>query len=285
MLYIFTAGLLWGTIGIFVKTLAALGADSALTCCLRMAFAFLIMLTLSLIKHGRGIIIRDKKVLLFTALFGLVCHGMQNICYTTSIKLNGMAIACVLMYTAPVFTALASRLIFHEQITKQKIFALTVNIIGCILTVTGGKISGDTNFSLLGLLAGLGTGFSYGMAAVIGKAAGEKTDAILFNTYSYLFATIFLIMFMRPEINLDAKILGTGFLYGLIPTALAYIVYYNGLRKIRDSSRVPVIASIEPVTAVLIGMFVYGEELGLTNFAGVVIVLASILIEITIAHS
>ncbi len=278
MLYIFTAGLLWGTIGIFVKTLAAFGADSALTCCLRMAFAFVIMLAFSLIKHGCGIIIRDKKVLLFCALFGLVCHGMQNICYTTSIKLNGMAIACVLMYTAPVFTALASRLIFHERITGRKIFALVVNIVGCILTVTGGNIFGDINFSLLGLVAGIGTGFCYGMAAIIGKAAGDKTDATCFNTYSYLFATIFLIIFMRPSINLDAKILGTGFLYGLIPTSLAYVVYYNGLRRISDSSRVPVIASIEPVTAVLIGMLVYGEELGVMNFAGIAIVLASILI-------
>ena len=202
----------------------------------------------------------------------------EYLLHNTSIKLNGMAIACVLMYTAPVFTALASRLIFHERITGRKIFALAVNIVGCILTVTGGNISGDINFSLLGLVAGIGTGFCYGMAAIIGKAAGDKTDATLFNTYSYLFATIFLIIFMRPSINLDAKILGTGFLYGLIPTSLAYVVYYNGLRRISDSSRVPVIASIEPVTAVLIGMLVYGEELGVMNFAGVAIVLASILI-------
>lgn len=277
MLYIFVAGLLWGTIGIFVKSLAAFGADSALTCFLRMLFAFIIMLVFSLIKHGKNVIIRDKSVLLFTVLFGLICHGMQNICYTASIKLNGMAIACVLMYTAPIFTALASCLIFHERITRRKIFALIVNIVGCVLTVTGGKISGALEFSLIGLLAGLGTGFSYGMSAIIGKAAGKKADAILFNTYAYFFATIFIFIFMRPSITtLDAKILGTGFLYGLIPTSLAYVVYYDGIRKIRDTSRVPVIASIEPVTAVLIGMFVYGEELGVMNFAGVAIVLASI---------
>ena len=69
-----------------------------------------------------------------------------------------------------------------------------------------------------------------------------------------------------------------GFLYGLIPTALAYIVYYNALKIIKDTGKVPVIASIEPVTAVLIGMTVYGEELGTANFAGVIVVLGSILI-------
>ena len=36
------------------------------------------------------------------------------------------------------------------------------------------------------------------------------------------------------------------------------------------------IASIEPVTAVLIGMVLYGEKLGAWNFAGVVVVLVSI---------
>ena len=55
-------------------------------------------------------------------------------------------------------------------------------------------------------------------------------------------------------------------------------MYYIGLKKVEDTGRVPVIASIEPVTAVLIGMLIYNEEMGTANFIGVAVVLLSIII-------
>ena len=280
MLYIFIAGLLWGTIGIFVKSLNSFGADSSLTSFMRMFFALLIMFSIAFLKHGRKIFIRDIKILIPCVLLGLVSHGFFNIFYTASINLNGMAIASVLLYTAPVFTALASGLIFHEKFSPLKIFALIINILGCILTVTGGNIF-NNHIALTGILAGLGSGFCYGMAAIFGKSAGEKTDALIVSAYSYLFAVIFLLIFRTPNINFmlaNPRILLTGFLYGLIPTSLAYLVYYKGLREIPDTSRVPVIASIEPVAAVLIGMLIYNEDMQFANFIGVAVVLVSIII-------
>ncbi|MBR1486023.1 MAG: EamA family transporter [Synergistaceae bacterium] len=279
MLLIFTAGLLWGIIGIFVNELNALGASSAQTCFLRMFSGFLIMSAVALVKNKKNFFAIDKRTLLLCAGLGLISHGFFNICYTASIKLNGMGIACVLMYSAPVFTAMASVLFFHEKISGFKIFALALNILGCVLTVTGdGKIFDNSSFSLIGILAGLGTGFCYGMAAIFGKA-GEKTDPSIISAYSYFFAALFLFIFNTPEFeNLNAKILGVGFLYGAIPTSLAYVLYYRGLKKIRDTSKVPVIASIEPVIAVLVGMLIYNEQIGLANFVGFAVVFLSIVI-------
>ena len=279
MLLIFGAGILWGTIGLFVNELNALGASGSLISFMRMFFALVVMTAAALAKHGRGIILRDKKALLFCALIGIISNGLFNIFYTTSIRLNGMGTASVLLYTAPVFTAIASRLLFHEKFTPLKVFALGLNIAGCILTVTGGDFSGSS-VNILGVLAGLGSGFGYGMAAVFAKMAGKRTDALLVSVYGYLFAAVFLFMFARPEFAGGAKVAGLGFLYGLIPTAFAYLVYYIGLNKIRDTSRVPVIASIEPVTAIIIGAVVYGERIGTVNFIGVAVVLLSIIIMI-----
>ena len=279
MLLIFGAGILWGTIGLFVNELASLGASGSLISFMRMFFALVVMTAAALAKHGKNIILRDKKALLFCALIGIISNGLFNIFYTTSIRLNGMGTASVLLYTAPVFTAIASRLLFHEKFTPLKVFALGLNIAGCILTVTGGDFSG-ASVNVLGVLAGLGSGFGYGMAAVFAKMAGKRTDALLVSVYGYLFAAVFLFMFARPEFAGGAKVAGLGFLYGLIPTAFAYLVYYIGLNKIRDTSRVPVIASIEPVTAIIIGAVVYGERIGTVNFIGVAVVLLSIIIMI-----
>ena len=280
MIQVFIAGILWGTIGVFVKGLASLGADGALTGFLRMFWAFVIVLIVSLFKHGRNVILHDRRAIFLCFLLGLVSNGIFNILYTASIRINGMGIACVLMYTAPVFTAAASRIIFREKFSALKISALCVNIIGCVLTVTGGDFSGS-DVNITGILAGLGSGFGYGMAAVIGRLAGERTDALTVSVYSYLAAWIFIAVFTMPDITLalsSPKIMGLGFLYGLVPTVLAYLVYYNALRIIPDTAKVPVIASVEPVTAVLIGMMIYCEEIGAANLVGVAVVMISIII-------
>lgn len=279
MLYVFASGILWGTIGLFVNELDSLGASGSLISFMRMFFALVVMTAAALAKHGKGIILRDKKALFFCALIGIISNGLFNIFYTTSIRLNGMGTASVLLYTAPVFTAIASRIIFHEKFSHLKIFALGLNIAGCILTVTGGDFSGSS-VNVWGVLAGLGSGFGYGMAAVFAKMAGKRTDALLVSVYGFLFATVFLFVFVRPDFSGGAKVAGLGFLYGLIPTACAYLVYYIGLNKIRDTSRVPVIASIEPVTAIIIGAVIYGERIGTANFIGVAVVLISIIIMI-----
>ena len=236
-------------------------------------------------KHKSIVIYYLKAPLHLAVKEVLFCNsdklgGIFNALYTASIRINGMGIACVLMYTAPVFTAIASGIIFREKFSALKISALAVNIIGCILTVTGGSFAGS-DVNTMGIIAGLGTGFCYGMAAVIGRLAGENADAFIVSMYSFLFAMISVIVIMRPDISpalSDSRILGLGFLYGLIPTSLSYAVYYDGLKKIPDTGKVPVIASIEPVTAVLIGMLIYNERIGAANFIGVAVVLISIII-------
>lgn len=280
MILVFISGLLWGTIGVFVNGLLSLGADGELISFLRMFSAFAIILAVSLVKHGRKIILHDRRALFLCVLLGVLCNGVYNLFYSASIRINGMGIACVLMYTAPVFTAIASAIIFREKFSALKIFALAVNIVGSVLTVTGGNFSG-ANIDMAGILAGIGTGFCYGMAAVIGRLAGERTDSLTVSMYSYFSAMMFLVIFMRPDISLavsNVKILGLGFLYGLIPTALAYLAYYNGLKVIHDTSKVPVIASVEPVTAVLIGTIIYNERIGTANLIGVAVVMISIII-------
>ena len=279
MLEIFISGILWGSIGLFVNSLNFLGADTNYTGVLRMTFAFLIMLVICIFKFGKNILIRDKKTLFTCLLLGLLCHGIFNIFYINSIKLNGMAIAAVLMYSAPVFTALGSKIFFHEKFTGLKIFSLVINILGCILTATGGDIL-SSNIEIKGVLFGIGSGFCYGMVAVIGRMAGEKTNALLVSLYSYFAAMIFLLFFTKPDIFLEFQILGVGFLYGLIPTCLAYIFYYNGIKKISDTSKVPVIASIEPVTAVILGYLIYHESINAGNLTGMLLVLVSVFMAI-----
>lgn len=279
-LQVFLAGTLWGTIGLFVTAMSEYGASSALTSFLRIFFAFLILLTITVFKFGWKSFLISKRDLLSCALLGLICQGIYNVFYSYAIVMTGVTISAVLLNVAPVFTALVSYLLFSEKITWIKKAALVMNVVGCSLAATGGHISSDSA-SFIGILFGVGAGFCYSLTAIIGRIAGSKTNAFVVSTYSYFFAAIFLGIFMKPwdmSFHIKKEVWIIGFLYALIPTAIGYLLYYMGVQKIRESSKVPVIASIETIVASLLGMLVYQEQMKGMNFLGIILVMGSVVL-------
>lgn len=275
---VFVTGCLWGSIGLFIRLMSDVGASAALISFLRMAFAFVILAIVTVARSGISAFRVSGRTLLFSAALGLVCHGVYNVFYSWAVTLAGVTVSAVLLRIAPVFTAIISVLCFHEKITRHKCFALAINVVGCVLAATGGQFDGAL-LSLTGILCGVAAGLCYALSAIFGRLAGENSDPFVVSTYSYLFAAVFLGIFLKPwmqPIYVTPTILGLGFLYALIPTAIAYLLYYRGLQQIRESSKVPVLASMETVMVAVIGVLVLGEELSLVHYLGIAVVMASI---------
>ena len=277
---IFTAGCLWGSIGLFIRLMSDTGASAATISFLSMAFAFVILLVVTVIRSGISAFHVSRRVLFFSAMLGLVCHGVYNVFYSWAVVRIDVTVSAVLLNVAPVFTAILSAIFFHERITFHKCTALLINVIGCVLAATGGQFTA-ASLSVSGILFGVISGLCYALTAIFGKLAGEDSDPFVVSTYSYLFAALFLAVFMRPwetSITLTLPVVGLGFLYALIPTAIGYLFYYQGVQQIRESSKVPVIASMETVTAAVLGVLVLGEKLTILHYLGIVVVMASIVL-------
>ncbi|MCP1102991.1 DMT family transporter [Aequitasia blattaphilus] len=280
-LNVFITGSIWGTLGIFVKLMESYGSTAAVTSFVRVSLATLLLAIVTLIKEGPKGFKISRKTLISCILLGTICQGIYNILFSTSVSKNGMSIASVLLYTAPVFTCIASVLLFKEKLNKRKMVALFINIFGCILTATGGNLS-STNLAFTGILAGIGTGFCFGLQPVFGRLATDEGSPFAVATYNFLFATITVAFITKPW-NLTAssfnkEIMGIGFLYALIPTTIGYLIYYNGLGKIKESSKVSIITSIELVLANIFGFLLFGESVGFFHILGILCVLSSIVI-------
>lgn len=274
------AGVLWGTIGPFIQILGRAGATAAQISFYRVALACVLLAVPLLCRHGLRALRIDRRTLGYCVLLGVCCQGVYNIVYSYAVLLTGVSVSAVLMNTAPVFTAMFAHVLFHEHITRRKWLALAVNILGCSLTATGGHLSGAA-ISIAGIGCGLASGFCYGMTAVIGRLAGDRTDAATMSVYSYGAAALFLLLWMgiRGEsFAVSAPVLGWSALFALLPTVIAYLLYYHGIQKIRDSSRVPVLASIECVVAVGIGVLALHEAFNAVKILGIALVLGSVLL-------
>ena len=63
----------------------------------------------------------------------------------------------------------------------------------------------------------------------------------------------------------------------LVNTVVPYIIYTVGLNNI-DPSKAPIIATVEPVVATVIGAAVYKEALTLSGVIGIILVLSAVVV-------
>ncbi len=278
MLQILAAGTLWGLVGPLVKLMELNGSTAASTSFIRMTMAFLIMGAITVAKFGLPALKVSKRTLAACAVLGIVSNGVYNVIYTMAIANAGIAVSAVLLNTAPIFTTVFSMLIFHEGISLLKVVALCINVVGCSLAATGGQFDLAT-VSLLGIACGIGSGFTYGMAAIITRLAGSGTNTYVMSTYSYLFAALAITVLFQPwncPESYNAATIGYGFVLALVPTSFAYLLYYKGILKMRETSKVPIIASVEMVATAIISVTFFGEYLSPAAIAGIALVIASI---------
>lgn len=275
------AGILWGTIGFFVRVLNAAGLSSMEIVMIRavtttiLLFVYLAVTDKSLLK------IRLKDVWCFFGT-GICSIVFFNYCYFKTISMTSLSVAAVLLYTAPAIVMLLSALLFHEKITIRKIIALCMTFSGCIF-VTG--ILGMTDgFSLTGVLVGLGAGLGYALYSIFGRFALERGyHSFTISFYTFLFAMIGTVPLCNlPQVVAvsvtDLKMLLFYFVFGLFSTVIPYIVYTLGLKEM-ENSRASIIASIEPVTATLLGVLVYHEMITVNEIMGVALVIGSIILQ------
>jgi drug/metabolite transporter (DMT)-like permease len=271
---------LWGLIGVFVNKLASFGYSSMEIVMLRVVSGFIIMLLYVFLKNKKLLVIhwKDMKYFIGTGILSVVFF---NWCYFTSIKETSLSIAVILLYTAPAFVTVLSVLFLKEKITAQKLTALCLTILGCVFVTGLTPFSNTQPISFYGVLIGLGAGFGYALYSIFSKLALTKYNTYTITTYTFLFATVGLLPTTNVWGKLPARIYDEVWLYiiglGLIPTVAAYLLYTKGLSGI-ESSKASIVATIEPIVATIIGIWVFGESLTFYQIVGCILVLFSVII-------
>lgn len=277
---ILLAGVLWGSMGIFVHTLNKLGIAAINIVAIRSVITviFTAILLVLLKPELLKVKIRDLWCFLGTGLLSIVFF---NYCYFSAIEISSMAVAAVLLYSAPAFVMVFSWFLFKEKLTVNKWISLIFVIVGCIL-VTG--IAGDHGaLSIKAVFLGLGAGLGYALYSIFGRFALEKGyHSLTILLYTFLFATVGILPLADfPKIY--SVVTGSWencvliLVFGLFSTLIPYFSYTAGLSCV-ENGKASVIAAIEPVVAALLGTALYKESLTFWNVTGMILVLLSIVL-------
>ncbi len=267
-------------IGLFVRKLNVWGFGSMDIVALRaittsiLLFVFLFVFDKSKLKLK----LKDIWCFIGTGVFSIVFF---NFCYFKAITLTSLSVAAILLYTAPAIVMILSAVLFHEKITKIKVLSLVLTFVGCVLVT--GIVSGGATLNAKGILVGLGAGLGYALYSIFSRYALDRGyHSLTISFYTFVFAMFATIPFAHYSEMIgickdDLGIIGFCFLFGLISTVLPYITYTSGLKNM-ENSKASIIASIEPVTATLLGVFLYHEKLSVLEIIGVILVLGAITI-------
>lgn len=278
--FIIVAGVLWGCIGLFVRPLNALSIRSMEIVAIRAYVTLIAMFGFLLVYDRRLLRIKLKDLWCFVGT-GICSIVFFNYCYFSCITMTSLSIAALLLYTAPAIVMVISFFVFKEPLTKRKLIALILTFAGCIL-VTG--VAGDAKtMSAQGILVGLGAGLGYALYSIFGRFALERGyHSLTITFYTFLLASIGCIFISDHSIIIknmisDYKVGILCVAFGIVCTVLPYLIYTIGLKFI-DNGKASIMASIEPVTATLLGVFIFKEQLSASGCIGMLLVLGALAI-------
>ncbi|MFF0268364.1 EamA family transporter [Kribbella sp. NPDC004536] len=247
------AALAWGTGGPTGALLQDAGLTPLSTSFWRLAAAAAWLALVRLARRTRTPI-RPRPRDVFTGVGLAICQ----LGYFTAIPLVGVGIATVIsLGTAPLIITLATR----ERPTSATAAAL----VGLtLLTAT----TGSTN--LVGIAAAVASAAGYSLTTLLNRNTQDpQTTALL----GFVAGALFLAPFATLPTTTTGWLLVAYF--GLVPTALAYTLFYEGLRTLKPSTAA-VIALLEPVIATAIGILFFKEHLTAVAICGAVILLAAV---------
>jgi probable blue pigment (indigoidine) exporter len=175
----------------------------------------------------------------------------------------------------PLLVVLLSRLLAARTPRVREL------VIGIIAAVGVGLVAIHPGAGLdtVGLLAAAGANLSFAIGVVLTKRAPTPTNRIAATGWQLLIGGAMLLPLMLVVEGPPPALTGrniAGFMYlSLVGTAAAFIVWFNGIRRLPAASP-PLLGLAAPVTGALLGWIVLDQSLSMVQLAGFAITIGAI---------
>ena len=197
-------------------------------------------------------------------------------------------LASILNATTPLFTVVVMAAAGEEKLQARRIAGVIVGLIGVVILRGwnfdgAGFWSGFWSGQGIGILLCLAGAFSYGLSALVARRQLANSPPLGTATFQLLASTVMMVVVAgiveRPwQLPMPA---GTTWLavmgLAVLSTALAYIVFFQILRR-SGASNVMLVTLLIPVTAIVLGYLVLGEQISSREIAGALVIGSALLL-------
>ena len=273
------SGIAFGLIPLFAIPVLATGMHSTSVLIYRYAFGCLAMLGMLMFHRTRMWLAFGDflRILLLSAMY-----AVSSIALIEGYNYMASGIATTLLFSYPVWTLLLSVVFLHERLSLTTAVAIGIAVAGVFFL--SGILDGNGSMEgLTGLFLLLLSGFLYAVYMVIfPRMRIRQMPSLKLTFYIFFFAMLILALyatFTRGRIDpIDTRSqLVNLFLLGLVPTAVSNVTLIVALKQI-SSTLAAVLGAFEPMTAMCVGILLFGEPLTLPIVIGFILIITSVLI-------
>lgn len=183
-------------------------------------------------------------------------------------------LASILNATTPIFSIIVAHLLLSdERMAANKAIGILFAFLG-VVVLLGGNVLDGASMASLGMLACLGAALSYGFAGVYGRRFKAMELSATQVAFGQLVASTLMMVpiisavdqpwaLSAPSLPVIASVLALA----IASTALAYVIFFRILAS-AGAVNVALVTLLVPVSAILLGTLVLGEQLALRHYAG-----------------
>lgn len=267
------AALIWGSLGLVAKFVYSQGmAPYQLSLWRSAVGAALGFAALAVTRSFRGLRLRKVPGLVLLGLSGVT--GFYTFYFLTLTKAS-VAVAAVLVYTAPVIAFVISMFLGRERPEPGKFAAMAASLVGVAL-VSNLPAQG-AEVPVVSILTGLAAAASYATFTVTAKSYRDIYSPLALVSFALAVGTLALVPIAALSGPLVPSATPAAWLVLAVSAAaqalLAYALFTWGLKHV-EASRAIVVATLEPVSAALWGYVILGEQMTALQLVGGALVLA-----------
>ena len=275
------AAVLWGTSGPIAELAYEEGADSMQVAVFASVFTAAILLFAVALFDRKSLIVRRKDLVHFF-VFSLVTGTFFTLAWYRCVERTSTATAVILLYMYPSIVTIASIFTLGEKLDKAKVIALPLTFIGCVLVAGARDLEeGGLAFDMLGIGLGVFAAFAAALYYIWGKKFLDSYSANTVVLYLMMLSLPGLLVIANPIDLADTSLSATAwaliFMLGLVPGTIAFVVSLVALNRI-EASRASIIASVEPVAAVILAYLLLSDTLNIWQTAGVGMVFVGVIL-------
>lgn len=243
---------------------------------LRYLIAIIFLMIFSLLRREKWHWNWSDLRLIF--LIGLIGNTISIVAQETGTWLSSAQTGAVITSATPTFMLIFAWLILKEKMTSVKIISVIMATLGVIMIV-GLHLSG--NYILYGVLSLIVAALTWALMSVLVKKVNHYS-----SLQTTIISTMVAIVCLTPIIMLNPSALGNInflnikvilclFYLGVISTAMAFVMWNQGLKLVNASSS-GLFFLLQPIVGTLLGWLLLGENISISFIMGTILIIGSV---------
>lgn len=207
-----------------------------------------------------------------------VLFSSSSLSLFNSFHFMGAGIASTLLFVYPIMVAVIMAVFFKEKVTTSTVLSILLALMGIALLYKGGD--GET-LSGIGVSLVALSSLTYALYIIVVNKSQIRVSSLKLTFYVLIFAalTVFLTSFTSESNHIQLLTTpeqwGLGLMLALVPTVLSLVLMVVSVHDI-GSTPTAILGALEPVTALVISVLLFGELFTMRMAVGIVLILVAV---------